>query len=110
MLDEATKQAILSAIRVVLVAAGSVLTTKGVVDAETVNTIIGAAMVILPAVWGIYDRFQTARRAEKQEMVAVNAGMAKSDQTAGPTRPAASPAEAKAIVREYSYPDREAPG
>lgn len=100
-MDEATKQAVLSLIRTILLTAGGVLTTKGVVDSETVSTIIGAAMVILPAGWGIWDKFHAVKVADQREATALNAGIALSNQTPTPT-PLVAPEDAKRVIEEIA--------
>lgn len=96
MTDQST-QALLSAIRSILIAIGGVLTTKGYVDDATVQTVIGAVMVLAPAVWGIVDKVLAERATQAREAKAVNAGIQAADATPGPT-PAASPAVAQMII------------
>lgn len=96
-----TRQAILSAIRSILIAIGSILATRGYVDDETVQAMVGAVMVILPIVWGVADKIQAERAVKAREVVAVNAGIVIADATVGQT-PLASPDTAPAIIAAFS--------
>ena len=57
-MNSAEGQGLLSVVRSVLIALGSLLTAKGYVDSDTVNQIIGGVMVLLPAIWGVWDKYQ----------------------------------------------------
>ena len=104
-MDDASKQALLSAIRSILIAAGSMLAAKGYMDDGTVQSTVGAVMVILPVIWGIWDKYRAEQKTKAREVVAVNAGIIVADATAGPT-PEASPETAKAIIETFS-PQKE---
>ncbi|MBI4291339.1 MAG: hypothetical protein HY661_07670 [Betaproteobacteria bacterium] len=71
----ATRQAVLSAIRSILIAIGSSWVTKGYVDSATVDSLIGAAMIIVPVIWGVWDKYRAERLARARETVAVNVGI-----------------------------------
>src|SRR5450759_4753267 len=95
MMDDATKQALFSAFRSILIAAGAALTAKGYLDDATVNSMVGAAMVIAPAIWGIFDKMRSEQATKAREVVALNAGIQVADATPGKTNPvsaAAAPA------------------
>jgi hypothetical protein len=96
-MNDPTSQALLSALRSILIALGGLLTAKGYVDNATVQTIIGAVMVIAPAAWGVVDKVLAERKTQAREATAVNAGIQAADATPGPT-PAASPAVAQMII------------
>lgn len=102
-MDDATKQSILSAFRSILVAIGSVLTAKGYVDDVTWNLLLGAAMVIGPAAWGIWDKFHAEQKTQQREAVAVNAGVALSNQSPEPTPPVTKE-EAKEVIAAFAVP------
>ena len=84
-MDEATKQALLSAVRSLLIVAGGGLATHGVIKEGNVNIIVGALMAIIPIVWGVIDKFMAERLTKAREAVAVNVGIAVADSTPGPT-------------------------
>ncbi|MGP1665725.1 MAG: Pam3-gp28 family putative phage holin, partial [Rhodanobacter sp.] len=58
-MEDGTKAAVLSAIRSILIAVGSMLAAKGYIDDGTVQSMIGAVMVIIPVLWGVLDKYQT---------------------------------------------------
>jgi hypothetical protein len=58
-MDATTKQAILSALRSILIALGAWGTGKGLIDDDTVNSIVGSLMVIIPLVWGVIEKYRT---------------------------------------------------
>lgn len=91
-MNEATKQALLSAIRSILIVLGSALVTKGVVDDATMQSIVGAVVTILPIVWGAWDKSLAEQKTKAREVVAVNAGISVANATVGlaPPIPAAS--------------------
>ena len=102
-MDEATKQAILSAVRSILLGVGSVLAAKGVVDDATVQSMIGSVMVIVPIVWGILDKYRSERLTKAREVIAVNSGIAASNVDPNITPPV--PAEAvPAIIKTFAAP------
>lgn len=99
-----SKQALLSAVRSLLITAGSVLVTKGYVDDATLQAIIGAIMVLVPVLWGIWDKYQSEASAKAREVTAVNAGITLSNQSSEYTQPVSSTAEAKAVIQQYQAP------
>lgn len=56
-MDDVTKQAVLSAIRSLLAVAGGALATHGLISSDAANEAIGALMVIIPVVWGVWDKY-----------------------------------------------------
>jgi hypothetical protein len=87
-MNEASKQALLSAVRSLLVIFGSVLSAKGYTDDQTVQAVIGAVMVVITTLWGVVDKYTAEKATKTREVVAVNAGIAIADATPGPTPPA----------------------
>lgn len=73
-MNDVTKQAVLSVTRSLLIMLGSVLATKGVVNAETAEAAIGVVTVVLPAVWGVWDKYQAERKTQEREVAAVKMG------------------------------------
>ncbi len=79
-MDDTVKQSIQSVIRTLLAAAGSWLVAKGLLDNATMNNALGAIMVIIPVVWGIWDKYKTASNTKVREANALNVGIALSNQ------------------------------
>jgi len=100
-MDESTKQALFSAIRSLLIVAGTSLAAHGFIASGAVNEVVGAIMVIIPVVWGVWDKVEAERATKAREVAAVNAGIRLADLTPGPTPPVA-PAEAPAIVKNFA--------
>lgn len=84
-MDDAAKQSMLGLIRTFLAAVGGLVANKGWADSETVNVIVGAVMVIIPAAWSVWQKYEAAHKAEVLETTALNAGIKLADRTAGPT-------------------------
>lgn len=95
-MDDTQKQALLSAIRSLLIAVGGVFVASGKLDAEKLNTYVGAAMVVLPFIWGVWEKFSSAKTAKLVTAVAVNAAV----QRQAPLDAPISQAEQKAIVAD----------
>lgn len=93
-MDDAQKQALFSAIRTMLVAVGGIFVANGKLDAEKLNTYVGAAMVVVPFIWGIWDKFTVAKNAKLVTAVAVNDAV----RAQAPTETPLSQAEQKAII------------
>lgn len=74
-MNDATSQALLSAIRTILVMMGTALAAHGYIDNGSVNEIVGAVMVIIPAVWGVWDKYRAEKATQARETVAVQAGV-----------------------------------
>jgi len=70
-MSDVVLQSILSAIRSILIALGSLVTLKGWADDATIQAVIGAIMVILPAIWGVVNKVLSERRTKVREKVAV---------------------------------------
>lgn len=85
-MDDVTKQALLSAVRSLLIVAGSALTAHGYGSDAMMTEIVGAVMVIIPIVWGVIDKIRAEHRTQAREAVAVNVGIAVSNATTGPAR------------------------
>lgn len=100
-MDEATKQAALSALRSLLIAIGSGLVAKGYLDDATMNQVVGAAMVLAPIAWGIFDKYRAEAKAKAREVTAMNVGIAIADSTVGPTPPV-TPAEVVDAIKQHS--------
>jgi len=96
-MDQATKDAVLSAVRSLLIVLGSGLVAKGYLSDGVVQQVIGAIMVLLPAAWGIWDKYQVATAAKARDVVAVNAGIALADSTMGAT-PRVTALDAAAVI------------
>lgn len=75
-MDSGTNQAIWSAVRSILVTAGGIIAAKGYTDTATVNEIIGALMVLIPAIYGVWQKYQSERLTKDREATAVQAGVA----------------------------------
>lgn len=96
-MNEARKQAMLSAARTMLVFVGTLLVTKGYFTEAVLNEVIGAVMVLAPLVWGIWDKFSSEKKTEAREHIAVNVGIKVADLTVGPT-PAVAPASVASVI------------
>ena len=88
-MDNATLQALLSAVRSVLIAIGATLVARGYMTDATVNSVVGALLVLGPLLWGLVQKFQAERSAKEREAVAVNTGIIVADATVGQTPPVA---------------------
>jgi hypothetical protein len=56
---------VLSAIRSLLIAVGAFAVGKGWVDAVGLETIVGGAVALLSAVWGVYAKRPNSGEAQK---------------------------------------------
>lgn len=104
-MDDAQKQSIFSAIRSVLIAIGGVFVANGKLSAESLNTYVGTAMVVLPLIWGVWERFTSAKTAKLVTAVAVNNAV----QRQAPTTEPLSQAEQKAIVTAAHFTVKNTP-
>lgn len=99
---ENTQQAsIFSAVRHTLGAIGGYVVGKGWASEEVVMQLIGAALAIIPLLWGIWDKYNTERKARAREVVAVNVGIAVADRTYGVTPPV-SETKAPQIIEDFA--------
>lgn len=99
-MDDATKQAILSAIRSLLAIAGGALAAHGVINEAIVNEVIGAVMTVIPIAWGIWDKYNAERKTAVREVAAVNAGIAA--QSSGTVGETARPADVPQIIKDFA--------
>ncbi len=99
-MDEPTKQAVMSAVRSLLIVAGGSLATHGIINEASINEAVGAIMVLLPLVWGIINKFTAEKKAVAREVVAVQAGVTVA--ATGSVGPVIRPADAKGIIEQYS--------
>lgn len=74
-MDEASKQALLSVVRSILLAVGTVLTTRGVLNADMVNQIVGAVTVAAPVLWGIWDKYRSEKKTQARVTEAAVTGV-----------------------------------
>jgi hypothetical protein len=95
--NPALAQALLSALRSTLISVGGGLVLKGFISADALEKLVGALVVLLPALWGVYQKITAERQAELREVVAVHVGMVVADDTTGPTPPIA-PLEVPALI------------
>lgn len=93
----AVLQAVLSALRSILIAVGAYLVSIGFLTSENTDQITGAVLVVVPLLWGIYQKIQSERKTKTREVIAVNVGLVVADATIGPT-PAIAPAQVPAVL------------
>ena len=54
----ATPSVVATLIRSVLISVGGILVTKGYIDATTLQSVVGALLIIGPAIWGVVQKLQ----------------------------------------------------
>lgn len=81
-MNDAATQALLSAVRSLLIVAGTILVTKGIVDDATMQSLVGALTTIITVAWGMWDKKRAEQAAREREVTAMNAGV-----TMGLSRP-----------------------
>jgi hypothetical protein len=84
-LENPAAQAALSVVRSVLNSAGTILVFNGLIKQEVFDQLLGAAIVITPVLWGMWQKYQAERAAKHRETVAVAVGMVIADATIGAT-------------------------
>jgi hypothetical protein len=99
-MDDVTKQAILSAVRTVIGTAGGALAAHGFISSTAATELAGAIMVILTALWGVWDKYRSETETKKREAVAVNVGIAVADRTVG-TTPVVPADKTPAVIEEF---------
>lgn len=55
-MTEDQKSAVLSAVRSIAIALGSLAAAKGYIDADSVTGVVGALVTIISAAWGVVDK------------------------------------------------------
>ena len=80
--------------RIALGAAATWVVSKGLLDTATANAVTGALLVIGAAIWAGVKNW----RDQQGKVVAMNAGIAVADATAGKTMPVSSASEAAVLV------------
>ena len=83
-MTDATIQALLSVLRSLLIVGGSWLTANGYLSGGNVEQLIGAICVLVPLLWGAWQKFAAERKAAAREVVAVNVGIVVANGTTGP--------------------------
>lgn len=96
-MDNATLQALLSAVRSVLIAIGATLVARGYLTNENANEITGGLLVIVPLLWGIAQKFWSERQTKTREVIAVNSGIVVADATVGQT-PSVAPVDVPTLL------------
>ena len=84
-MSTATLQALLSVLRSLMIVGGSYLTAAGYLSEGNASELIGAAMVLVPLVWGALGHIFDERKAKAREAVAVNVGIAVANASPGIT-------------------------
>ncbi len=100
-MNEAQKQATLSAIRSALISIGSILSANGYVTDQTVQLVVGLLMTVGPILWGIAAGFLKEKSTETREVVALNAGIAVANASTVNVPPV-HPIDAQAVIAEFS--------
>jgi hypothetical protein len=96
----AAAESTLSLVRSTLIAVGGVLVAQGWVSAEVVQQIVGAALILIPAAWGYWQKIQADRAAAAQAALALNVGAALADVTTGKTPPIPA-AKAPEVIKAF---------
>ena len=87
MMNDVDQAAALSALRTILGILGGVLVAHGVVDSKIVEPLIGAAMAIVPIVWGVLQKYAAEKKTQAREAIALNVGIQVADRNVGATPP-----------------------
>jgi hypothetical protein len=101
-MDDASKQALLSAIRSLLIVIGGAMAAHGFINETLVTELVGPIMAIIPIVWGVWDKFNAEKKAAVREVAAVNAGVAVA--ATGTVGPTVRPADVPEIIKEFAPP------
>lgn len=73
-MNQTTKEAVLSALRLlVLTPAATWLIAHGYAGGQSIETLVGAMVVLLVAAWGVWDKYMAERKTVKRELTAVHA-------------------------------------
>lgn len=60
--DQIVSAPLWTIIRYVLTALGTLLTNKGILDADTANTIVGTLLAVIPVTWGAWLSISNKRK------------------------------------------------
>ena len=101
-MDDTQKQAILSAVRSLVITVGGMLAAHGFLSSGTVNEIAGAVLVVGPLVWGIWDKYNAATKTAAKEVAAVNAGATAA--TLGQVGSTVRTADVPQIIEKFAPP------
>ncbi len=71
-MNDATKQAVLSAVRSILIAIGTFAASKGILDIKAVDDVAGIVLILGPTVWGIWQKYEAERKAKAREVAVAN--------------------------------------
>lgn len=98
-----TNQAVLSTLRSVLIYAGAIVTMKGWASSEMVSEGIGVLMAVIPAAWGIIQKYQADHSTKVRETSAVQAGVVASRAGAAPSLAnSIDHADAKELIQTFA--------
>lgn len=101
-MDDETQNAVLfGQLRTALAVAGGAIVAQGIASQATVNIVLGVATVIIPFILSALSKERASKIAKAREVVAVNVGIVKADNTVGPTPPV-SPAMAAALIAKIA--------
>ena len=106
-MDDASKQALLSALRSLLIVLGGALAAHGVINDTLVTELVGPVMAIIPIIWGIWDKYSAEKKTAAREVVAVNSGIVAA--TTGGMEGMASKATAPSIIEAFAPPIKKEP-
>lgn len=104
MSDDATRQAILSAVRSLLIVAGTGLIGHVFTDATVLNEAVGAIMVLLTAGWAILDKYRAEHVTQAREAVAVQAGLVAAKDGVEPSA-VQTKSDAQKLINTYLPPN-----
>jgi hypothetical protein len=86
-MDIATQNAVMGAIRSLLVVSGAALATHGIGSDKLWAEVVGPVMVLIPVCYSFWLKFDNERRAKLREVVAVNVGVELSNREPTTTPP-----------------------
>lgn len=72
-MTDVDRQALMSALRSILIAVGAALTAHGYLNEATANELVGAVLTIAPIIWGIADKYASERHTVAREVAAAAA-------------------------------------
>lgn len=94
------KQALFSALRSVLIGAGGWLVGRGYVSESVMIEVVGAVMVLIPAGFGVWNKYSAERMTKLRERDAVMAG-ATVVSSFGSFPRAATVEEAQVVIKQH---------
>lgn len=106
-MDDANRQALLSALRSLFIVIGGAMAAHGVISETLWTQVSGPIVALIPIIIGIWDKYNAEKKTAAREVIAVQAGIAA--KASGEVGIMARPADVPQLIKDFAPTTQQEP-